>query len=245
VGDTVRRATGPWSAAVHSLLRHLEARGFAGAPRFRGLDAQGREILTFLPGEVGRYPLPAYMWSDSALTGAARLLRRYHDATVGFVPPSDAQWQMVYPDPAQHEVLCHNDFAPYNLTFVDEQPVGIIDFDWAGPGPRLWDLAYAAYRFVPVSYATDVVALGLADPARQATRLRRFCAAYGDADPLALLPWIEARLEQMCATIRTQAAAGNAAFQRQLEEGHLAHYQRERAAFHEHRPALAAALTRG
>ena len=56
---------------------------------------------------------------------------------------------------------------------------------------------------------------------------------------------LEARLEQMYATIRTQAAAGNAAFQRQLEEGHLAHYQRERAAFHEHRPALAAALTRG
>jgi hypothetical protein len=75
--------------------------------------------------------------------------------------------------------------------------------------------------------------------------LRQFCTAYGDVDPRAVLPWIEARLEQMCATIRTQAAAGNAAFQRQLEEGHLAHYQRERAAFHQHRPALAAALTRG
>jgi hypothetical protein len=242
VGDTVRRATGPWSTAVHDLLRHLEAVGFAGAPRFRGLDAQGREILTFLPGEVGRYPLPRYMWADAALVGAARLLRRYHDATVGYVPPADARWQMADPDPARHEVICHNDFAPYNLTFVDEQPVGIIDFDWAGPGPRRWDLAYAAYRFVPVSYADDVTALGLADLATQAARLRRFCAAYGERDPLALLPWIEARIARMADIIRTQAAAGHAAFQRQLAEGHLAHYERELAAFRLHRPALTHAL---
>jgi hypothetical protein len=242
VGDTVRRATGPWSAAVHSLLRHLAAQGFDAAPRCLGLDTQGREILTFLPGEVGRYPLPLYMWSDTVLVGAARLLRRYHEATVGYVPPEGAQWQMVDPDPAQHEVICHNDFAPYNLTFVDEQPAGIIDFDWAGPGPRLWDLAYAAYRFVPLSYADDIAALGLADPATQARRLHQFCAAYGDIDPQAVLPWIERRLEQMGATIRTQAAAGHVAFQRQLAEGHLAHYKRELIAFRRHRPALVKAL---
>jgi hypothetical protein len=242
VGDTVRRATGPWSAAVHSLLRHLEALGLAAAPRFLGLDAQAREILTFLPGEVGRYPLPAYMWSEAVLVGAARLLRRYHDITAGFVSPPDAAWQMVDPDPARHEVICHNDFAPYNLTFVDEQPAGIIDFDWAGPGPRRWDLAYAAYRFVPVSYADDVAALGLADPATQARRLRRFCAAYGEVDPLDLLPWIDRRIARMAETIRTQAAAGNAAFQRQIEEGHLAHYERELAAFRRNHPALARSL---
>src|SRR5690242_2685586 len=97
VGNTVRRPTGPWSAAVHSLLRHLEGRGFDGAPRFRGLDSQGREILTFLPGEVGRYPLPLYMWSEAVLTGAARLLRRYHDATRDYGRPPEAHWQMAYP----------------------------------------------------------------------------------------------------------------------------------------------------
>lgn len=245
VGDTVRRTVGPWSAAVHDLLRHLEARGFTAAPHFLGLDAQSREVLTFLPGEVGRYPLPLYMWADAALVGAARLLRRYHDATVGYTPPDGAHWQMADPDPARHEVICHNDFAPYNLTFVAEQPTGIIDFDFAGPGPRLWDLAYAAYRFVPVSYAAGMAALGLADPARQAARLRRFCTAYGDVDPLAVLPWIAARLEQMCVTIRTQATAGHPAFQRQLAEGHLAHYQRELAAFRLHRPALEHMLNGG
>jgi hypothetical protein len=68
VGDTVRRASGPWSFAVHGLLRHLEAHGFAGAPRWLGIDEQGREVLTFIPGKVGFLP---YLWSDDVLIGAA------------------------------------------------------------------------------------------------------------------------------------------------------------------------------
>lgn len=63
VEDTVRRATGPWSPAVHGLLRHLERQNF---------DNQGREILTFIPGEVGNYSLPPDAWSDEALVHAAR-----------------------------------------------------------------------------------------------------------------------------------------------------------------------------
>jgi hypothetical protein len=43
-GDVVIRDTGPWTPAVHALLRHLEEAGFAGAPRLvgTGLDAGGR-----------------------------------------------------------------------------------------------------------------------------------------------------------------------------------------------------------
>lgn len=126
VGTTVRRAQGAWSPAVHALLQHLERVGFAGAPRFLGVDSQCRETLSFLPGAVGFSP---DLWRDEALLAAAQLLRHYHDATRSFQPPSDAHWQMVYPDPSQHEVFCHNDLAPYNLVFVEGLPTGIIDFD--------------------------------------------------------------------------------------------------------------------
>ncbi|HKW77884.1 MAG TPA: aminoglycoside phosphotransferase family protein, partial [Candidatus Limnocylindria bacterium] len=51
VGDTVRRRTGPWTPAVHALLRHLEKRGFP-APRVRGIDERGREILGYIEGEA-------------------------------------------------------------------------------------------------------------------------------------------------------------------------------------------------
>jgi hypothetical protein len=52
VGDTVRRPIGPHTAAVHALLSYLHAAGFAGAPRPLGIDEQGREVLSFIPGTV-------------------------------------------------------------------------------------------------------------------------------------------------------------------------------------------------
>ncbi|MDX6335537.1 MAG: hypothetical protein QOG05_2877 [Streptosporangiaceae bacterium] len=56
VGGTVRRPAGPWAPSVHALLRHLEARGSAGAPRVLGLDDQDREMLSYLPGETVGIP---------------------------------------------------------------------------------------------------------------------------------------------------------------------------------------------
>jgi hypothetical protein len=69
-GDVVIRETGPWTPAVHALLRHLEQAGFSAAPRLvgPGIDADGRETLTFIDGEFTQ-PGP---WS---LDGAAALGR--------------------------------------------------------------------------------------------------------------------------------------------------------------------------
>jgi hypothetical protein len=228
VGETVRRATGAWSGAIHALLRHLEARGFDAAPRFLGLDEQGREMLTFFAGEVGHYPLPPYMWTEEAMQAVARLVRHYHEAQRDFVPPSDACWQMVYPDVSRHEVICHNDIAPYNMVYVGGQPYGLIDFDCAGPGPRSWDLAYAAYRFVPLAHLDDptIVEQGLTNPHMQGERFQLFCDAYGIAAH-EVLELVKPRLQTLCVLMIEQAHAGNAAFQRMIAEGHLAHYQRE------------------
>ena len=52
MGDTVRRATGPWTPAVHALLRHLETAGFEAAPCVLGVDDDGREVLSFIEGEA-------------------------------------------------------------------------------------------------------------------------------------------------------------------------------------------------
>ena len=46
VGDTVRRPLNPNSPLIRALLGHLEADGFTGAPRFFGIDAAGREVLS-------------------------------------------------------------------------------------------------------------------------------------------------------------------------------------------------------
>ncbi|MEA2526119.1 MAG: hypothetical protein QOF73_3346 [Thermomicrobiales bacterium] len=240
VGDTVRRSPRPWSPAVQGLLRHLEVRGFDGAPRFLGIDAQGREILSFIPGEVGSYPLPPYMWSDATLVEAARLLRRFHDATAGYVPLPGVTWQLVYPGAGRHEVICHNDVAPYNMVFAEGRPYALIDFDTAGPGPRIWDIAYAVYTFVPLaSFAPRVdgstapyeVASHAAERAR---RLRLFCHAYGSQPTEELLQTVERRLDALCSTVIEGAAAGDAGYQHLIDTGHLDHYRREIAFLQRH-----------
>ncbi|MEO3796453.1 hypothetical protein ABGB14_40175 [Nonomuraea sp. B10E15] len=65
---------------VHALLRHLEEAGFAGAPRFLGIDAAGREVLTFVPGEVAGRPRPEWIADEERLASVGRLVRAYDDA---------------------------------------------------------------------------------------------------------------------------------------------------------------------
>ena len=92
IGDTVRRPIHRWTLAVHSLLRYLEAVGFSGVPRVLGFDELGREVLSFIPGEVARRPWPEVMLEEKGLAEVARFLSRYHDAVRDFEPPEDAEW---------------------------------------------------------------------------------------------------------------------------------------------------------
>lgn len=147
-GDSVHRTSGPCTDTIHRFLNHLRDRGVDWVPQPAGLDAEGREVLSFLPGDVPAYPLPAWVFDDHVLVEAAGMLRQLHDASLDFDREA-AIWQV--PDHTPPEVICHNDFAPHNLVFADGHVVGAIDFDTASPGPRLWDLAYLATRAVPLS----------------------------------------------------------------------------------------------
>jgi hypothetical protein len=192
VGETVRRATGPWTPAVHELLAVLRAAGIDEVPEPLGVDDAGREVLSYLPGVVGHHPLPDWLWRPSVLEETGALLRRIHDASVPLVG-RDAHWQLPTHEPA--EVICHNDFAPYNLVFDAESVVGAIDWDFASPGPRLWDLAYLAYRIVPLTM--DDWGDGFSPVARD-ERLRRLLRAYGvDSPPREVLTVLSRRLVEL------------------------------------------------
>jgi Ser/Thr protein kinase RdoA (MazF antagonist) len=238
VGDSVRRAAGPWTPTVHALLRHLRASGFDHAPEPRGIDAQGREVLSFVPGRVGAYPLDDFMLADATLAAVATMLRAFHDATADFPIPADAVWRWRAHEPA--EVICHNDFAPYNLVWNGERLVGVIDLDLASPGPRVWDAAYAAYRFVPLTDPAnpDVPYRGTAEQAR---RLELFCAAYGDAllRPAAVVDAAGAKLRELVAFIVEEAAAGDPAQRAVLARGDTQIYERDLAYLERHRGQLA------
>ena len=147
--DTVRRRMGPWTPAVHGLLAHLRAQGFTACPELLDVDGEV-EVLRWMPGEVLTYPPAAWFWAANVPADCARMLRELQDAMSGFELPSGASWSPLWPTPGPPEVLCHGDFSPCNLLFVDAVPRAVIDFDFAGPGPRLWDVASAAYRVAPL-----------------------------------------------------------------------------------------------
>jgi hypothetical protein len=169
VGNTVRRPTGAHTPFVHSLLRHLEESGFEGAPRVLGIDEQGREILTFIEGDV---PPDLATWSDEQLVQAAELIRRFHDATGESAIAG------------QEEVVCHNDLSPCNTVFVKGMPSAFIDFDEAAPGSRGQDLGYALWLFLDLG-AEDI------DIHTQGTRIRMMCEAYGVGEPFDAIGAIE------------------------------------------------------
>lgn len=221
VGDTVRRVSGPWAPAVHALLRHLENVGFDGAPRCRGFDEQGREVLTFVEG-VTIPPSMVGFRSDALLVNVARLLRRFHDAVEGFVPPPEARWRYCVGAPTSGDVIGHNDAGPWNVVVRGEQPVALIDWDFAAPAPRVWDVAYALWRFAPLyaDVAFGGVDEGFGPPAERARRMTVFCDAYGLADRRDVLEMIERRIQASHDTLVAWAVAGDPSFVRLLREGH-------------------------
>lgn len=207
VGTTVRRTTGFWTPAVHELLRHLEARGFEAAPRTRGLDDQAREILTYISGETDSSGDPAWVWTAAALVEAVRLIRRYHDVCLDFRPSTDVTWQAMVGAPTTGEIICHNDLAPYNTIYRDGLPVAFIDWDLAAPGPPLWDLAHAAWRFIPL-YSDSSGRGWPSDLGVRVERLQLLCDVYG-LDPAGregLVNMIERRM--LCGLDTGRAWAG-------------------------------------
>src|SRR6476659_3056943 len=80
-GDTVRRTAQPWSASVQAVLRHLQRAGISGVPLPLGFDELGREVVSYVAGDVWDYPLREGARRATTLAGAGVLLRRLHGAT--------------------------------------------------------------------------------------------------------------------------------------------------------------------
>ncbi|SEG92997.1 Phosphotransferase enzyme family protein [Nonomuraea solani] len=208
VGDTVRRPVHPWTPAVHALLRHLEEAGFPYSPRVLGIDEEGREILTYLDGESGPEGW-AKVVGDAGLTSFARLLRDYHDVAAGFRPPQGLTWSSGEAEPREDEVICHGDFGPWNTVWRGERPVGILDWDYARPRPRLHDVAYALEYVAPFRDDAECLRrLRHPEPPDRRRRLELFAAAYGLTSTTGLVDAVIGVQEEVIEQVRLLAAAG-------------------------------------
>jgi hypothetical protein len=213
VGDEVRRPTSEHTPLIHAFLGHLRSVGFDGAPEPLGIDADGRERLRFIPGDVPVPPYPAWALTDAALASTGRLLRRFHEAAVGFVAPVPARWSReLADDRGAEEVVCHNDVCPENVIFRNGEAVALVDFEFAAPGRRVFDLAALASMCIPLDAPEDAARSGR-DGLDPFARLRVLADAYGlPTDRNELLDVIAERFADGGAFVRRRVEAGEQAF---------------------------------
>lgn len=149
VGDTVRRPVTRHSPFVRAVVTHLEAVGFERAPRYLGSDDEGRDVFTFVAGQVAVAPYPPWAQRDDVLREVGALLRDFHAAMSDFDPA--ASWSTELADPQVGAVFCHNDVCPENVVFRDDCAVALLDFDMTAPGRATWDVARTARMWVPMA----------------------------------------------------------------------------------------------
>lgn len=252
IGNTVRRPARPFTATVQAYLLHLHDAGFDGAPVPLGFDQLGREVLSFVSGDVPLEPLPEWATGEDVLIALARLIRRLHDASSSFVPPLDSVWSVPASGPPPQgpppdgppELISHRDYCPGNVVFRDGLPAALIDFDLARPTTRLYEVANAMYWWLPLLDPADrAPALASADISRRAAV---FAEAYGLSGGLRaqLVPFAIDMVRRFHRSTRA-AAQIDPVFRRMWEEGVKDRMPRAEAWIEAAGPDIAAALAAG
>lgn len=183
-GRTVRRPTGPWTPAVHELLDYLRANGLRGIPDVLGIDDQGRESLSYVEGRG--VVVDKEIVLDNVLEEAVIWLREFHDMVDGFRPSGSRVWRGGEASLGDGEIICHNDPGAYNWIIQSGHFVAMIDWDLAGPGKAIDDLAFLAWTAIPLYRE-----IPLDDLVR---RLDLLVDAYGEWGPMTILDAVMARM---------------------------------------------------
>ncbi|MGD9700833.1 MAG: phosphotransferase [Acidimicrobiia bacterium] len=230
VGSTVRRPFREHTPSVHAFLDHLERVGFTGAPRALGRDELGREVLSWMEGDVGVPPFPDWVADEELLVSVAVLEAAMHEAARSFVPPDAAVWDTVnLAPPKPGALVCHNDLCVENAVVDDGVAVAFIDFDFTAPSDRLVDIAITARHWIPVRDSRDI------DDARReldpVARWRHFMDAHGlDADERqAVAAHLGDYLDRALVSMELRAASGNELYRQVWEQGYEHQNRRSRA----------------
>jgi aminoglycoside phosphotransferase (APT) family kinase protein len=243
-GALVERPAPRNARALHAYLLALKEHGFDMAPAPVGLTADGREQLTFIPGEVALPPFPDWAMTKAALESVGSLLWRLHETSASVAVDTRAESPRDLADPEGGTMLCHNDVCPENVVFRDGRAAALIDFDLAAPGRPLWDIAMTARYWVPMVDPVSTAAFypsGLDAPAR----LRILADSYGlSAGDRAELPGVIEQSTEVCRTfVARRVADGDPVYLHALaERGGWERWDRIQTWLVDHRKTFTAAL---
>ena len=129
-----------------SILRHLEDVGFENAPKVvgSGFSRDGRECVTYVPGETPHEP---FAWHPDAAYGLGQLVRRVHESLSTWTPPHLAVYRPWFARelPGSSPVIGHCDAGPYNILADGGSPIALIDWEFAGPTDAVWELTHVVW----------------------------------------------------------------------------------------------------
>ncbi|MHA3704066.1 phosphotransferase [Jatrophihabitans sp. YIM 134969] len=248
VGDTVRRPVGDHTPTVHAVLRHLEREGFDGAPRVLGVDDRGREVLTYVEGEVAGRPWPAWVGDEDRGVSVARLLRRLDDALEGFGLPPGQPTDTTRPGLPDKPgpppwFLGHRDVTPENTVFRDGTAVALVDFDLLRPSTRVDEVVNLLLWWAGWTAPADRdPAFAGIDPAHRAAVL---VDAYGlsPAERELVVPLAVVTAVRSWASMQERAARFGGGWARMWDEGIGDVIHRRELWLRDEADALASALT--
>lgn len=198
IGNTVHRPLNSNSEYIHQLLQLLEQKQYPYSPRYLGIDENGREILTFIKGDIARGDI---QWTNEQLIHITKMIKQFHDATEGCKLTEGK------------EVVCHNDLAPWNLVIQNSQPVAFIDFDDSKPGYRIYDFAYFLWTFLDLRNGTSVE--------EQVRRIKLLNKEYGEFNSKDLINAIIKQQKKILKKRRSLAKKAKSLEEREFSKGKI------------------------
>lgn len=202
-------------------------------PTVQGIDDEGREILEYVEGRG--VPVDNEIVLDNVLVEAATWLRDFHDAVDDFRPEGSRNWRQAGKvELSADQLICHHDPGAYNWIIQSGHFVAMIDWDMAGPGDPLDDLAFMAWTAIPLYREIPV-----ADVAR---RLDLFTEAYGECGPFTLIDRVVDRMTRASERVAAGIERGDEGIANLQKVGEPQRTRDRVAAFKERIPAIQAAL---
>lgn len=217
-GNTIYKSKPYNSQTIERFLLYMESFDL-NIPKYLG-ETSDELHLSYVKGNSIHSPTDGIPFEKKVvmLTSAAKLLADFHLATEKFIVLEDDEYFLTYKGSLEREVICHNDFAPYNLTFEDFEAVGVIDFDTICPAPREWDIAYALYRFILIDQQIENEYQSL---------IELFLKAYGYKKNTDFFPIVIERIEALVQLFEDEISKKNPSFIEMEKSGHKKFYIEE------------------
>jgi thiamine kinase-like enzyme len=171
--NMVIRPLEKWSENIHLLMNHFYNNGLP-VPKIIKID-QEYEYTEYINGEM----IHPKKWTDEGLFEIGKMVKKLHEIAKNFVQKKNMEWKPWYlRELGKPEICSHGDIAPWNIITKNNKPIGIVDWEYAGPIDTIIELARVCWLF-PQLHDDDIGKLyDLPPPEKRGEQIKIILDAY-------------------------------------------------------------------